>query len=206
MTPEEYERWQRPHVLALRPTSGKSADWPDGPICRTCYERAMRVRDRCPGCGADRLLPGRDPDGVPICHDCVGISRDFFCDRCGFEGDAARSPALRTVHPCPTGSPAFSTMAAARSPRSCALGEPALGARSPQEQTDLAPPSQRHLPPVGPGARSRPDQPRGPAAAGALARGRPPARPAHGEQSPAPSRPAAPALRTLARRTPRRRR
>ncbi|MFJ3205948.1 hypothetical protein [Streptomyces sp. NPDC086989] len=35
---------------------------------------------------ADRLLPGRDIDGAPICRDCAGIVRDFFCDRCGFEG------------------------------------------------------------------------------------------------------------------------
>ncbi|GAA0659334.1 hypothetical protein GCM10010193_07700 [Kitasatospora atroaurantiaca] len=46
----------------------------------------MRVRGRCQGCGTDRLLPGRDPNGVPVWRDCAGISRDFFCDRCGFEG------------------------------------------------------------------------------------------------------------------------
>ncbi|EMF52715.1 hypothetical protein SBD_5791 [Streptomyces bottropensis ATCC 25435] len=46
----------------------------------------MRVRGRCPSCGTDRLLPGRDTDGTPICRDCAGIVRDFFCDRCGFEG------------------------------------------------------------------------------------------------------------------------
>ncbi|MFC8424155.1 hypothetical protein ACFUN7_25310 [Streptomyces sp. NPDC057236] len=46
----------------------------------------MRVRGRCPGCDTDRLLPGRDIDGAPICRDCAGIVRDFFCDRCGFEG------------------------------------------------------------------------------------------------------------------------
>ncbi|MFD8982441.1 hypothetical protein [Streptomyces sp. NPDC059564] len=46
----------------------------------------MRVRGRCPCCDTDRLLPGRDTDGAPICRDCAGIARDFFCDRCGFEG------------------------------------------------------------------------------------------------------------------------
>src|SRR6266567_4788033 len=25
-------------------------------------------------------------DALPICRDCAGITRDFFCDRCGFEG------------------------------------------------------------------------------------------------------------------------
>lgn len=46
----------------------------------------MRVRGHCPGCGNDRLLPGRDTDATPTCRDCAGITRDFFCDRCGFEG------------------------------------------------------------------------------------------------------------------------
>ncbi|MEU9189383.1 hypothetical protein AB0D14_33550 [Streptomyces sp. NPDC048484] len=46
----------------------------------------MRVRGHCPGCGTDRLLPGRDTDGTPVCRDCADITRDFFCDRCGFEG------------------------------------------------------------------------------------------------------------------------
>ncbi|MFF2411419.1 hypothetical protein [Streptomyces sp. NPDC058092] len=46
----------------------------------------MRIRGRCPGCGTDRLLPGRDTDGTTICRDCAGITRDFFCDRCRFEG------------------------------------------------------------------------------------------------------------------------
>ncbi|MGW7198495.1 hypothetical protein [Streptomyces chryseus] len=46
----------------------------------------MRVRGFCPYCRADRLLPGRDIAGDPICRDCSGITRDFFCDRCGFEG------------------------------------------------------------------------------------------------------------------------
>ncbi|MFC8795600.1 hypothetical protein [Streptomyces cinereoruber] len=46
----------------------------------------MRVRGRCPSCGTDRLLPGRDAQGQPLCRDCAGITRDFFCSRCGFEG------------------------------------------------------------------------------------------------------------------------
>jgi hypothetical protein len=39
-----------------------------------------------PGCKPERLLPGRDAAGTAICWDCASISRDFFCDRCGFEG------------------------------------------------------------------------------------------------------------------------
>ncbi|MFB6576584.1 hypothetical protein ACFCYC_03950 [Streptomyces sp. NPDC056402] len=86
MTPEEYERWMIRDCARCGRRASKSAEWSDGPICRTCYDRAMRVRGRCPCCDNDRLLPGRDTDGAPICRDCAGIVRDFFCDRCGFEG------------------------------------------------------------------------------------------------------------------------
>ncbi|MFD3734457.1 hypothetical protein [Streptomyces sp. NPDC058632] len=46
----------------------------------------MRVRGSCLNCRTDRLLPGLDTAGNSICRDCAGITRDFFCDRCGFEG------------------------------------------------------------------------------------------------------------------------
>jgi hypothetical protein len=32
------------------------------------------------------MLPGRRENGTPICRDCAGITRSYFCDRCGFEG------------------------------------------------------------------------------------------------------------------------
>ncbi|MER6694584.1 hypothetical protein [Streptomyces minutiscleroticus] len=86
MTPEEYERWMIRDCTRCGRRASKSAEWSDGPICRTCYDRAMRVRGCCPGCRVDRLLPGRDATGTPICRDCAGIVRDFFCDRCGSEG------------------------------------------------------------------------------------------------------------------------
>ncbi|MFB7113211.1 hypothetical protein [Streptomyces sp. NPDC056291] len=85
MTPEEYERNHIRDCARCGRRAAKSAQWSDGPICRTCYERAMRVRGRCPDCGTVRLLPGRDTAGTPICRDCAGITRDFFCD-CNFEG------------------------------------------------------------------------------------------------------------------------
>ncbi|MCX4734443.1 hypothetical protein [Streptomyces sp. NBC_01363] len=86
MTPEEYERWHVRNCARYGRRAAKSAEWSDGPICRTCYDRAMRVRGSCPNCRADRLLLGRDTTGTPICRDCAGITRDFFCDRCSFEG------------------------------------------------------------------------------------------------------------------------
>jgi hypothetical protein len=63
-----------------------SANWPDGPVCWTCVERGLQIRGRCIGCGAERLLPGRRADGTPVCRDCAGITRDFSCSRCGYEG------------------------------------------------------------------------------------------------------------------------
>ncbi|MBT2233560.1 hypothetical protein [Nonomuraea sp. NEAU-A123] len=83
---EQYERWYLRDCARCGRHAGKAANWSDGPMCRTCLDKATRTRGRCPGCGTDRLLPGRRPDGTPICRDCAGITRNFFCDRCGFEG------------------------------------------------------------------------------------------------------------------------
>jgi len=57
----------------------------DGPACEGCFDRAVRIRGRCPGCGVERLLPGWRDDH-PICRDCAGITRSFSCRRCGTEG------------------------------------------------------------------------------------------------------------------------
>ncbi|GAA1687049.1 hypothetical protein GCM10009680_28150 [Streptomyces yatensis] len=68
-TPEEYERWMIRDCAHCGRRASKSAEWSDGPICPTCYERATHVRGLCPCCGTDRLLPGRDTGGTPICRD-----------------------------------------------------------------------------------------------------------------------------------------
>ena len=85
-TPEQYERWHVRDCARCGRRAGLAANWSDGPICRTCYQRAARTYGQCPGCGTSRLLPGRSAGGAPICRDCAAITRDFFCDRCGFEG------------------------------------------------------------------------------------------------------------------------
>ncbi|MEU9131846.1 hypothetical protein AB0D08_27700 [Kitasatospora sp. NPDC048540] len=65
----------------------KAGTWPDGYVCRTCSDRAVRTRGTCPGCGQDRALPGCHPaDGSAICTTCAGFSQTFDCSRCGFEG------------------------------------------------------------------------------------------------------------------------
>ena len=65
----------------------KAGSWPDGYVCRTCSDRAVRTRGTCPGCCQDRALPGLRPgDGAAICTTCAGFSQTFDCARCGFEG------------------------------------------------------------------------------------------------------------------------
>jgi hypothetical protein len=84
-TTEQYERWHVRDCVRCGRRAAKAANW-EGPICRTCYAKALQTRGCCPGCDADRLLPGRRDDQAAICRDCAGITRNFFCDRCGFEG------------------------------------------------------------------------------------------------------------------------
>lgn len=93
MSRDQYERWHLRDCVRCGRHAAKSANW-EGPICRTCYDRALKIRGTCPGCGQERLLPGRNDAGAAICRDCAGITRDFFCARCGFEGH------LHTGHLC----------------------------------------------------------------------------------------------------------
>lgn len=61
--------------------------WPEGHLCRTCVLAALDIHGPCPGCGDQRILPGRDPDGAPICPACAGIVHSVFrCRRCQTEG------------------------------------------------------------------------------------------------------------------------
>ncbi len=85
-TPGQYQRWHVRDCARCGRRAGLAANWPDGPLCRTCHNRAARTYGNCPACGTRRLLPGRRGDGAPLCRDCAGITRNFFCDRCGFEG------------------------------------------------------------------------------------------------------------------------
>ena len=86
-TDEQYERWYMAECCRCERRRHKAGTWPDGYVCRTCSDRAVRTRGTCPGCGQDRALPGLRPDDrVPICTTCAGFSRTFDCSRCGFEG------------------------------------------------------------------------------------------------------------------------
>lgn len=83
---ERYQRWHMRTCARCGRYAGKAANWSDGPICRTCLDRALKSYGPCPGCGADRLLPGRNTAGQPVCRDCAGITRNFTCTRCQAEG------------------------------------------------------------------------------------------------------------------------
>jgi hypothetical protein len=64
--------------------------WPEGRICRRCYQRATRIHGTCPSCNTPRLLPGLIA-GEPVCADCAGIPKDFHCTRCGREDEPGRA-------------------------------------------------------------------------------------------------------------------
>lgn len=87
-TREQLARWQSRECARCGRHAHVAAWWSDGTICRTCCDRALRVRGRCPGYGDDRALPGLAPDsGDPICTDCAGFTTaNYRCSRCGDEG------------------------------------------------------------------------------------------------------------------------
>ena len=68
--------------------------WPDGAICGICFYDATHSHGRCPGCGVDRMLPGRDPMGAPACVECTGIRQRFTCATCATCGQ--ERPRFRT--------------------------------------------------------------------------------------------------------------
>jgi hypothetical protein len=84
-------RCRRPVCTLTAKKRGSSAVlirkwWPEGAICVACYTHALDTHGVCPGCGVDRLLPGRNEHGDPICTDCAGGLGDFTCPQCGREG------------------------------------------------------------------------------------------------------------------------
>lgn len=69
----------------LRDGLTRSARVPEGLICAACWSTATRTVGTCTGCHQQRLLPGRAPDGAPLCTDCGDLGRDFYCLRCDRE-------------------------------------------------------------------------------------------------------------------------
>lgn len=64
------------------------ANWPDGGVCRYCYQQAKRTRGTCE-CGHEGILPGRI-DGHPACRSCSGLKLNIDCKTCGAEDELYR--------------------------------------------------------------------------------------------------------------------
>ncbi len=89
-TAEQYERWFiRDCARCVRPKH-VTGRWPDGPVCRTCHDRALAEYGICPGCGQQRARAGRDAGGAPVCTSCAGFTQSYACTRCGTEGKLHR--------------------------------------------------------------------------------------------------------------------
>ncbi|MGQ0846592.1 MAG: hypothetical protein ACT4QF_20910 [Sporichthyaceae bacterium] len=73
----------------IRPVPRRGVVWPEGFVCRRCYQQATRRRGRCPSCGRERLLPGL-LDATPVCSDCARLGCEFACTRCGEEDEPHR--------------------------------------------------------------------------------------------------------------------
>ncbi len=70
-----------------RPSRRTRVPWPEGVICEACRKQASRRRGTCATCAVERLLPGNDGHGNPICVDCAGIRTSFRCASCGVEDE-----------------------------------------------------------------------------------------------------------------------
>lgn len=85
-TAEQFERWHKKTCARCGRFGFFTASWPDGHVCRTCHDRALKIRGCCPGCDGERILPGIDLDSrEPICTDCAGFSTGYRCARCDRE-------------------------------------------------------------------------------------------------------------------------
>lgn len=76
-----------------RMTNGLRVNWPGERLCHSCFYTAMRSRGSCPNCGHDGVLPGRlnRTDPRPVCLVCAGITNDYRCRTCGFDGEIYRA-------------------------------------------------------------------------------------------------------------------
>ena len=62
-----------------------TARWPEGPVCATCYQRALNAKGSCPGCERTRRLLAYPGFPEPVCSDCAGAPPEHVCGRCGDE-------------------------------------------------------------------------------------------------------------------------
>lgn len=83
-SPSDPDTWPTP-CTRCRDHHEIAATWPDGPVCRYCYQQAKRTTGTC-ACGHTGVLPGR-LDGSPACRACAGITLNLDCRTCGAEAE-----------------------------------------------------------------------------------------------------------------------
>jgi hypothetical protein len=59
--------------------------WPEGPVCDTCYCRALRHRGECGTCGQQRRLVFPPGPAAGTCSDCADLLLTHVCALCGVE-------------------------------------------------------------------------------------------------------------------------
>jgi integrase len=62
-----------------------AAHWPEGPVCGSCYQRALAAKDTCPQCAQTRRLMRYPGYERPVCRECAGAPAHNLCGRCGAE-------------------------------------------------------------------------------------------------------------------------
>jgi hypothetical protein len=61
------------------------AHWLEGPVCGSCYMRALAAKGTCPECGEIRRLMRYPCFAGPVCRECAGAPAHNVCGRCGAE-------------------------------------------------------------------------------------------------------------------------
>lgn len=59
--------------------------WARGPVCSSCHHKLLAAKGTCQGCGDQRRIDPRDPDGRSLCSDCAGLPLLSVCVACGAE-------------------------------------------------------------------------------------------------------------------------
>lgn len=78
-----------------------TAQWVEGPVCGSCYGRALRAKGDCPRCRRWRRLRTYAGIDTPVCSDCAGAEPHSVCGECGAEDhlyERGRCPACALRH------------------------------------------------------------------------------------------------------------
>jgi hypothetical protein len=157
-------------MRALWPRARPAAHWPEGPVCGTCYARALEAKGCCPECGETRRLmryPGYEEPAVvsaparpltisaggaaPRRHPTPAVCADaasFTTGSPNFSGtDLSALPSGSTS--CLTSSAPLAPRRTrssgwAAAPRSrCSLRSPAASCRAPMRRSIVTPPTRQ---------------------------------------------------------------